>query len=192
MFRIQEFLDSHPPHRTEFTTIAIDGRGASGKSTLAEYLRDLLPDYVFLSGDDYFEPVSNKTEWGDFNNERFVKDVLEPLRTETTFTYRPYDWHTEPHLSAHTVAVTTGFCVERCSSFSVPFAWDLKIWVETPKDVCLERGVARETVPPDRALSAWRDVWQPREDRYIAETRPHQVSDIVVDGTQPFSDQITG
>ena len=191
MFRIQEFLDNHAPHRTEFTTIAIDGRGASGKSGLAKYLRDLMPGYVFLSGDDYFEPVQNRAEWGDFNGERFEHDVLAPLRTGTTFKYRPYDWHAEPPITEQTITVSEGFVLENCFSFALPFAWDLKIWVETPRDVCLERGVAREKVPRERALATWGDVWQPREDHYINSERPLETADIVIDGTALFSGQIS-
>jgi uridine kinase len=191
MFRIQEFLDKHPPHRTDFTTIAIDGRGASGKSQLATYLRNILPGYVFVSGDDYFEPVQGRTEWGDFNNERFESDVIGPLRSGTTFMYRPYDWHANAPISEQSITVTEGFCLERCFSFALALEWDLRIWVETPRDVCLSRGVARETFPPDRSLATWRDIWQPREDLYITQTRPRETADIVVEGTRPFSDQIT-
>lgn len=191
MFRIQEFLDNHLRQRTEFTTIAIDGRGASGKSELANYLRAQLPGYVLLSGDDYFEPVNGKAEWGDFNSERFDNDVLAPLRTGTTFTYRPYNWHTEPHITQQTITVTEGFCLERCFSFALRFDWDLKIWVETPRDLCLERGVARETIPHGRALTVWRDIWQPREDGYIAEVLPLKTANVVLDGTKPFDQQIT-
>jgi len=190
MFRIQEFLDRHHRHRKEFATIAIDGRGAAGKSELAGYLRELLPNYVFLEGDDYFEPVSGKIQWGEFNLARFEQDVLGPLRTGTKFTYRPFDWHAEPNITERFITVTTGLCLERCFSFALPFAWDLNIWVETPRAVCLDRGVARETVPHDRALTAWRTIWQPREDAYVEQTRPGQIADLVLDGTRPFADQI--
>jgi hypothetical protein len=191
MFHIHEFLSGRPRHREEFASIVIDGRGASGKSELARYLRDSLPDYVFLEGDDYFEPVSGMIQWGEFNLERFEHDVLGPLRTGTTFTYRPFDWHAKPNITEQLITVTAGLCLERCFSFALPFAWDLKIWVETPRDVCLDRGVARETVPHDRALTAWRTVWQPREDAYIEQRRPGQIADLVLDGTRPFADQIT-
>ncbi|MGH3426696.1 MAG: hypothetical protein ACRDQZ_03895, partial [Mycobacteriales bacterium] len=68
--------------------------------------------------------------------------------------------------------------------------WDLKLWVETPREVCLSRGLALEHLPPDRVLRVWRDIWQPREEEYIDEVHPIQTADIVIDGTAPIEDQI--
>lgn len=189
-FLIDSFLASHTPHNRRFFTIAIDGRGASGKSALAEYIKRLLPDFVVLNGDDYFEPVENKIEWGDFNDERFAYDIIEPLQHDNSFTYRPYDWHTKPHITEKQVTIDRGFCLERCFSFKCDLDWDLKIWVETPREVCLTRGLAREKMPRERVLAAWRDVWQPAEDSYIQSFAPMDKADLVLDGTRPFEEQI--
>lgn len=190
-FSIREFLKLYEPKNGNFYTIAIDGRGGSGKTLFAEFLKTLLPDYVFINGDDYFEPVENQTVWGDFNEERFRADVLIPLKKSKEFTYRPYDWHSEPHISETRITVSEGICIERCFSFDFDFEWDLKIWVETSKDLCLERGLAREKMPKERVLTAWKEAWQPREDEYIAKYKPLTVADIVIDGTRPFLAQIS-
>ena len=38
MTKVQDFLVTHQPKNGQFFTIAIDGRGGSGKSLSAEYL----------------------------------------------------------------------------------------------------------------------------------------------------------
>lgn len=179
----------HAPRNSRFFTIAIDGRGASGKSAFAEYIKQLLPDFVILNGDDYFEPIDHPEVWGDFNNERFEQDVIEPLKHSNTFLYRPYDWHAEPHISEQTVTVTKGFCLERCYSFTFDLDWDLKIWVETPKNICLERGLAREAMPRDKVLKAWQ-YWQAVENKYIQSFDPTNKASLVIDGTEPFEEQV--
>jgi len=188
-FDITTYLATHTPKNGKFFTIAIDGRGGSGKSSLVEYLKPVLPGFTMLNGDDYFEPVENQVVWGDFNDKRFAEDVIKPLKVSSTFTYKPYDWHTEPHITEKNITITKGFCLERCFSFRFDLDWDLKIWVETPKDVCLERGIARESMPKNRALGAWK-IWQQQENDYIHDFRPQQKADVVIDGARPFEVQL--
>jgi len=188
-FSISNFLNTHEPRNGRFFTIAIDGRGASGKSALSEHLGGLLPGFVMLNGDDYFEPIHHPDVWGDFNDERFKQDIIEPLKHGNTFAYRPYDWHAEPHISERQVTVTKGFCLERCYSFTFDLDWDLRIWVETPKALCLERGLARENMPRDKALRAWH-FWQAAEDRYIKELNPAGHANLIIDGAKAFEAQM--
>jgi len=169
--------------------VAVDGRGGSGKTVFAERLKELLPDFVFLNGDEYFEPIKNQVVWGGFNDKRFNEDVIIPLRNDSSFTYRPYDWDREPHITEKQTTVTHGFCLERCFSFTFNLGWDLKIWVETPKEVCLERGVSREMMPKDRVLAAWK-IWQATEDKYVIETKPQEMADLIIDGTESFEKQL--
>lgn len=179
--KVEAFLQANQPKNGRFFTIAIDGRGGSGKSTLAKMLKPYLPGFSILNGDDYFEPINDPIVWGDFNDERFAQEVIVPLQTGNTFMYRPYNWHAEPAITEEERVVTNGFCLERCYSFTFDLDWDLKIWVETPKDVCLERGLARDALPGERKkiMAAWK-VWQQQEDAYISQQHPQDIADIVI------------
>ena len=157
---------------------------------MAKYLQTLLPDFTFINGDDYFEPVDNQTVWGVFNDERFIHDVITPLKKGAEFIYQPYNWQTKQTISRE-ITVDVGFVFERCYSFSFDLDWDLKIWLETPRQICLERGLARDHMPKDRVLSAWKDVWQPQEDIYIQKEHPMEQANMVIYGDKPFKDQLT-
>lgn len=189
MFNLQNFLATHRPKNGRFFTIAIDGRGGCGKSTLAELLQSKFPDFIVLNGDDYFEPIDDPVVWGNFNDDRFARDVVMPLKDGNSFLYRPYDWHAEPHITDQKIEVAEGFCLERCYSFAFDLDWDVKIWVETPKDICLERGLARENMPREKIIPAWK-IWQQQEDDYIRDFKPQEKADIVIDGTKPFEEQL--
>jgi dephospho-CoA kinase len=58
-------------------------------------------------------------------------------------------------------------------------AYDYRIWVETPREICFERGLARDGAD---ALPFW-EVWSEKERRYWREQRPRDVADAVVDGS---------
>lgn len=189
MTELDSLLRKNVPKNGMFYTLAIDGRGGSGKTELAKYVHQLLPSFELLNGDDYFEPSHDGVAWGHFNEERFGRDVIEPLQKGKSFVYRPYDWHTEPHISKRPMVIQAGLILERCYSFMLDLDWDLKIWVETPKETCFDRGVARDHMPEKQEYKAWQ-VWQDAEDRYIAENHPESVADIVLNGTERFLDQL--
>ncbi len=180
------------PKNGEYVMIAIDGRGASGKSALAEFLVQELEAFTIINGDDFFEPHSNEITWGEFNEKRFRDEVLLPVTTGLReFAIRPFDFPEGELGQPKQMIIDQGVIIERCYSFELPIDWDIRIWVETPMEICLERGLQREgaKVLGKRATAAWSQVWQPQESRYIAEKSPMQIADFVVDGTQAFEDE---
>ena len=79
----------------ERVIIAIDGRCASGKTTLAKNLaHDLSVPYV--SCDDFFLPLEKRTperlaaSGGNMERERLFSEVLAPFLRGDTVSYRPF------------------------------------------------------------------------------------------------------
>lgn len=191
MINLSNEIFKNPPKNGKFYLIAIDGRGGAGKTTLTEYVAKLLPDFTILNGDEYFEPTKNTIAFGAFNEHRFEKEVLGRLRNgETTFTYHPYDWHKEPNIQDKKLTITKGIVIERCYSFAFSLDYDLKIWVQTPAKLALQRGQERDEMPLEQGYRSWKEVWQPQEDAHFEKYRPLETADIVIDGTMPFEDQL--
>lgn len=76
--------------------IAIDGRCASGKSTLATYLRKKCGCNIIQMDHFFLRPEQRTAErlnepGGNVDYERFLKEVLIPLKQGEKFSYRPYD-----------------------------------------------------------------------------------------------------
>ena len=184
-------LTSKPPKNGKYYIVAIDGRGGSGKSSLSKYIMNILPGYSVICGDSYFEPITHPIAWGGYNEERFFLDVIKPLsESKTIIDFKPYDWENEPHIKDEKIVITNGVFIDRCYSFSFDLDFDLKIWVETPRQIALERGVHRSTMPKEHAEKVWSELWKPMEDKYIELTKPIENSDIVIDGTKGFEDQL--
>jgi uridine kinase len=187
---LKHTLLSRPPKNDKFYIVAIDGLDGSGKSTLIKYLPDILAGFEFINGDDYFEPTPDGETFGSFNEDRFNQDVISPLKlAETSFAYRPYDWHAEPHISERKVSIGRGICIERCRSFLFELDFDLKIWVETPKEVRFERVISRDAMPRDE-IEAALNIWQQQGEEFIAKIKPLESADIIIDGTQPSEAQL--
>ena len=79
----------------ETILIAIDGKCASGKTTLGYYLKDIYDCNLFHL-DDFFLQGYQRTEerlaqiGGNVDYERFQSEVMEPVLSGTDVIYRPY------------------------------------------------------------------------------------------------------
>ncbi|WP_099468518.1 uridine kinase family protein [Konateibacter massiliensis] len=80
--------------------IAIDGKCASGKTTLGYYLQELYGCNLFHL-DDFFLQEHQRTKerfleiGGNVDYERFRAEVVEPVLSGETVSYKPYDCMTK-------------------------------------------------------------------------------------------------
>src|SRR5699024_8655645 len=89
--KIEEIL-----REKEYLQIAIDGRCASGKTTLAGRLRSLCGCNVISMDSFFLRPEQRTVErlqepGGNVDYERFIEEVLTPLKVRRPFSYRPFD-----------------------------------------------------------------------------------------------------
>ena len=82
-----------------FVTVAIDGKCTSGKTTLASQLAEIYDCNVFHMDDFFLRPEQRTPErfaevGGNVDYERFCEEVLFPLKSGKTFSYRPFDCST--------------------------------------------------------------------------------------------------
>lgn len=112
---------------------------------------------------------------------RFAEQVLSPLVQGTKATYQRYDWDEDRLAEWHVIepggiVIAEGVSVSR-TELGDP--WDVKVWVECPYDLRLERGMERDG---EAMRDTWVNVWMPEEERYFREQRPHERADYIVLG----------
>lgn len=193
MVNLREEIFARRPRNDKFYIFAIDGHDGSGKTSLAKYLAALMSEFVFINGDDYWEPIQSEQAWGEFNEGRFQEDVVSPLKNgKAKLNYRPFDWDAEPNISERVITIDKGIFIERVKSFGLDLDYDYKIWVDTPSETCFERGVPRDGdgLPRERVERTWREVWMPDRAEYIERIKPLETADIIIDGTKPFASQL--
>jgi uridine kinase len=160
--------------------VAIDGRGGSGKTELAERLSLRLGDATVVHVDDFARP--NVLGW---ESGRFRTQVLEPVLADRPGRYQRHDWGLDAPAEWHDVPVGGTLIVEGISSMleELGVYWDYAVWVECPYDLRLQRGVERDGVA---MRSMWTDFWMPAEDAYVEAQRPDLRADAIVDGSKPY------
>lgn len=155
--------------------LAIDGRCASGKTTLARWLQRGSGCNV-VSMDDFYLPLNRRTPermaqpGGHINRERFLEEVLDPLRRGQPAVYRPYDCHRDRFLEEVRLDPAYVTVVEGAYSCH-PELWsryDLHIFLTIDPQQQLERIRRRNG---EAAVEAFREVWIPLEERYFQACR---------------------
>ena len=155
----------------EHIIIAIDGRCAAGKSTLAERLKEKMSCCV-IHMDDFFlrpeqrTPQRYREPGGNVDYERFLEEVLKPLHENRPFSFRPYDCKRQ--LLAEPVSIVPDSVTVIEGSYSChPVLWDfydLRIFLTINKEEQLRRIRYRNG---EEATIIFQNKWIPLEEFYF-------------------------
>jgi len=164
-----------PMSSTHTFVVAIDGGGGAGKSTFADALAERLDAAPVVRTDD-FATWDNPLGWAP----RFASLVLQPASRGDTLHYRRSDWETRAlgawvHVAPHRYLV-----IEGVGSTQLSFAplISYSIWIDTPREVRLRRGLERDG---SHMREQWTQ-WMAEEDHYFALEDPQRRADAVVSG----------
>ena len=163
--------------------IAIDGRCAAGKTTLAKQLQDILDCNVFHM-DDFFLPPELRTRerlaqpGGNVDVERFRCEVFLPILQGIPFSYRPYDCHLRRQTEPKTVQPKPINIVE--GSYSChPHLWDaynLRIFLDISPAEQLQRIEKRNGT---ENAKVFQEKWIPLEETYFSAFQIAQHCDLL-------------
>lgn len=151
--------------------LAIDGRCAAGKTTLAAALKahygcTVIPmDHFFLRPEQRTaERLAQPGE--NIDHERFLEEVLRPLSRGVDFTYRPFDC-SRMALGAPVAVSAGGLTVIEGSYSCHKNLWehyDLRLFLTVPPEEQMRRLVIRNGA----GARMFREKWIPLEERYFA------------------------
>lgn len=169
--------------------VAIDGRSAVGKSTLAAAVADTL-DALVIDGDDFYaggtaeewdamSPAGKAAHCIDWRRQR---PILEQLAKGEQATWHAYDWEAnDGRLSeSRSVALPRPVVILEGVYSARPELADLfhlRVLAEAPAAVRHERWVAREGegYPDD-----WSRRWTEAEDWYFTRVMPPEAFDLML------------
>ncbi len=172
------------PRKSSTLLIAVDGCGGSGKSTFALKLAALDPTITVVHFDDFYLPTARRLPieqaiGGEYDLARLTTEVITPLRRDQNAIYRRYDWVEDCLAESHPVP-TGGIVIIEGVYALLADDYDYRVWVETPYERRLARGLARDG---EAARSRWVDHWMPAEVRYVEACAPAAHANLVVDGS---------
>jgi uridine kinase len=174
--------------------IALDGRGGAGKSTLARAIVQRIPRSAHIEHDWFHLPRERVAEGRGFDHERLISEVILPFRAGARdLQFLRYNWgylagipdgfHETP------VAISDAemLVIEGCETLHRALAShvDLRVWVDTPPDLSLERGMRRDIeeyhLDPERVRAAWKE-WSERESESLARDDRRDRADVIIKG----------
>ncbi|EJS68365.1 uridine kinase family protein [Bacillus wiedmannii] len=169
--------------------IGIDGCGGAGKSTLANKIKSKFSTVTIVHMDDFYltssqiinEHPMNKSIGADFDWKRLLQEVLDPISNGIEGCYKRYDWETDSLAETHTVPAIGIVIIEGVYAARQELAemYDLKIWVNCPRETRIKRGIARDG---ETARDMWENNWMVAEDMYVESHKPHEFADFIIDG----------
>ncbi|HEU5139499.1 MAG TPA: uridine kinase [Bacillales bacterium] len=174
--------------KQETIIVGIDGFGGAGKRTLAREMETLCSDVTVVEMDDFFLPSVEReknrkqNEIGDVDWRRVKDQVLMPLSQDQDGRYQRYDWDLDQLAEWHRVPTCGIVVVEGVYATRNELAgfYDYKIWVESPRELRLQRGIERDG---EDARDWWENNWMPEEERYDRAQNPRASADLLIDGT---------
>lgn len=165
--------------------IGIDGTAGSGKSYFADQLAEKYDMQVFHM-DDFFLPKDLKPKerlnqpGGNVHYERFLQEVLEPLKQGKTITYQPYDCQIWDYSEAIEILPKQINLIEGVYCFHPllePF-YDWKILLKVDSKIQEERILQREG---NDKLEIFLSRWIPMEKNYFQTFEIEQNVDVIID-----------
>jgi uridine kinase len=169
--------------------VALDGRSAAGKSTLAAAVAPLV-DGVVIDGDDFYsggnadrwdgmgaaEKVSHCIHW------RRQRAVLEKLANGEAAAWHPYDWEADDGSLAQApiicepapVIILDGAYSARPELADL---FDLRVLLDAPAGLRRERLIEREG---EGYRDEWNARWDEAEHWYFGNVMPPESFDLVI------------
>lgn len=168
--------------------IAIDGRCAAGKSTLADRLREKAGWSVFHMDDFFLRPEQRtarrlNTPGENVDHERFLEEILIPLKNGSKeISFRPFDCKTQS-LSEPIRVEPERICVIEGSYSCHPELreyYDLRIFLNVDSGEQIRRIILRNGEEKARQFS---EKWIPLEEKYFSAFNIPSECDMVIKHT---------
>ena len=167
--------------------VLIDGRAASGKSSLAAALKNQLfkeleqaPRLIHM--DDLYPGWEGLIAGSHYLNQQ----ILQPLNLGKTASWQLWDWEQsqrgksdEPGNGWREFAGGTPLIVEGCGSLSRVSSElaDYRVWIETEKQVRQQRWLDRDG---EKFNEVWH-IWAGQEDEFYQQEKSSQLADLVIE-----------
>lgn len=172
--------------KNEILILAIEGRAASGKSTLAAELARITKSPV-IKMDHFFLPKSLqkpkrlKEPGGNIHYERFIEEVLSNIKEDHPFSYAIYDCQVGGPNGMEAIPATPWRIVEGVYSLHPKFGdyADVKVFVDVSPEEQMQRIRIRNGV---ELAKKFREEWIPMEEVYFHVNRHEKNVDYKYEG----------
>jgi hypothetical protein len=171
-----------PPAPRRARVIAVDGRSASGKTTLAERIAGTAPHSTVVHTDDiaWYQAIM---DWAYL----LAGGVLEPLLRGEPVSFRPPAWEPRGRPGAIEVPASCKLLVVEgvgCGRADLAHLYDAIIWLQSDVVSAKTRGVERDELRgDDKDILGFWDRWEAEEAPFFENDKPWSRAHAIVAGT---------
>ncbi len=170
--------------KNKYRIIAIDGRCASGKTTLSLELKKLLNaevihlDHFFLSNDQKTKERM-KEIGGNIDYDRFENDVLLKVKSNQPFEYLAFDCNTQSLKDQYKIENNRILIIEGTYAHHPKFIkyYDYFVFLTVDENLQIERLEKRNP----HLITRFINEWIPKEELYFKTYKIADNADIVID-----------
>lgn len=181
-----EILQKMSSHKGLPMLIAIDGRCAAGKTTLAAWLEERFDFSVnVIHMDHFFLQPHQRTKkrlqepGGNVDYERFLEEVMIPVSQGKSFSYQIYNCK-KMELSSKIQVEPAMLTIVEGSYSCHPALWDfyhLRIFLNVDSEEQLRRIYSRNGA---EAVCSFQEKWIPLEEKYFTAYRIQERCDLTL------------
>ena len=164
--------------------LAIEGGSASGKTSLSKTLKEIYDCTVFHMDDYFLRPEQRTPErfkeiGGNVDRERFLEEILIPLKNKKTVTYRPFDCSTLSLCPPITVTPKKLVVIEGAYSMhkDLESFYDLSVFLNVSPEIQKNR-IEKRNSPP--LAKRFFNEWIPLENTYFEKTDVKNRCDLTI------------
>jgi uridine kinase len=152
----------------EYVIVAIDGMSAAGKSFFANILKETYSCNVIAMDSFFLRPIQRTPErfakpGGNIDYERFYEEVILPLKSGGSFSYRPFDCKSQNLAEPITVSVNPLTVIEGVYSMHPKFTkscptsriYDASIFMTVDESLQRQRLLTRNPDLYERFINEW-------------------------------------
>ncbi len=166
-------------------SLAVEGRCASGKTTLGAILEKVYDCTLFHLDDFFLRPEQRTKEryaevGGNIDRERFLSEVLLPLQDkQSVIEYRKFDCSTSELTEKEKVEIKPLTVIEGVYSMHTDLApyYDFSVFLSIDSDLQKKRIEKRNS--PEMAARFF-DTWIPLEEKYFKEMHVRERCNLVI------------
>ena len=159
--------------------LAIDGRAAAGKTTLAALFEKRLRAQIIHTDDFFLPPEKRKNRVAGHMDLEGLEKVLKKLSDGKTAAYKPYDCAAGKYKKEIKISPRGIIIVEGCYCLHPRLAkyYKQKIFLDISKSVQNKRLLSRGG---KQHLKTFQKIWIPDEERYFRKYSPQKRSNILL------------
>lgn len=156
----------------EFVLVALDGRCAAGKTSLANEMQSTYGCNVVHMDHFFLRPEQRTAErfnepGGNVDYERFLQEVLQPLKENKAFSYGIFDCHKQKITEYAEIVPKKVTIIEgsySCHPELIEF-YDLKVFLDVDTKEQQQRILKRNGID---GVSVFQNKWIPLEEKYFS------------------------